>query len=96
VFERIKRAGYVFGKFESMLKARVTSRKAEITNGDPSAMESRRTSRDLFTRLLQANNTEGNGDLSLDAQEVLGNCFAFLFAGHGQSGALLLIILLEI
>jgi cytochrome P450 len=43
-------------------------------------------SQDLFDRLLHAN-TQGSkeDDSSFSPQEVLGNIFAFLFAGHGDT-----------
>jgi cytochrome P450 len=77
---RIKRIGYIFNKFESLTKHKLSSRKSEMASKDNPADDK---PRDLLTRLLEANREEGN--LSLDDQELVGNCFIFLFAGHGKN-----------
>jgi cytochrome P450 len=46
--------------------------------------------RNVFTRLLEAN--VGDGNLSLDDQELLGNSFGFLFAGHGMTVIVVFVI----
>jgi hypothetical protein len=77
---RVKRIGFIFNKFESLMKNKIASRRSDVvaksfhTEGDKP--------RDLFTRLLEAN--VGDGSLSLNDQELLGNSFGFLFAGHGK------------
>ena len=78
LFTRIKRVGLIYSRFKSMVKARIASRKLDLAN----AGEPFNTPRDLFSRLVQANSEDGN--LSLNDHEVLGNCFALLFTGHGN------------
>jgi hypothetical protein len=68
-------------EFERFMKEHIASRKSEakkmLALGDGADGDN------LFGRLVHANETEGR--LTLDDQELLGNYFIFLFAGHGSS-----------
>lgn len=61
------------------MHSQVTERKAEIASGSSSITEERN---DAFTLLIRANEDEG-GKFQLDDQELIGNVFIMLFAGHG-------------
>ena len=58
------------------MHSQVTERKAEIAS---SITEGRN---DAFTMLIKANGDEG-GKFQLDDQELIGNVYIMLFAGHG-------------
>jgi hypothetical protein len=55
----------------------VAERKAEFASGSSSI-----TRNDAFTMLIKANEDEG-GKFQLDDQELIGNVYIMLFAGHG-------------
>ena len=66
-----------YTEFERFMKEHIASQKSEarktLALGDPP--------NNLFSRLVQASVTEG--PYGLEDQELLGNFFIFLFAGHG-------------
>lgn len=84
----MKRVDYVFNHFQNTMKEKIAARKSEIAGGD-FAMKIKQ--KDLFTRILQANT--GDGTTTLDDDEVLGNTFAFMFAGHETTASSMAITL---
>ncbi|KAF8524986.1 cytochrome P450 [Gautieria morchelliformis] len=78
---RLQKVDKAYTEFERFMKEHIASRKTEIKkmlalgNGVDEKVGS-----DIFGRLVQASETEGR--LGLADQELLGNCFIFLFAGH--------------
>lgn len=77
IVQRVKNARTILERFELMLQEKISSRRSIV----PGNESGKREARDLFTRLLQANTTDAG--LPLDDHELMGNTFAFLFAGHG-------------
>lgn len=69
-FSRIRQA---FDAFSAFMQKEIEARTADVQNGDE------RT--DAFTMLVRANEQE-KGKLRLDDQELIGNVFILLFAGH--------------
>lgn len=63
------------------LKEQVAERKTALS-GFPKESEERR--KDMFSMLVSANEAESE-KLKLSDEEVVGNIFAMLFAGNGQS-----------
>jgi len=63
------------GKF---MRGVISDRKEEIGADTLDSMQARKN--DLFTSLVRAN--EGEGKLGLSDQEMIGNLFSFMFAGH--------------
>ena len=61
------------------MHSQVTKRKAEIASGSCDVTEGRN---DVFTMLVKANEDEG-GKFQLDKQELIGNMYIMLLAGHG-------------
>ena len=61
------------------MHSQVAERKAEIASGSSSVTEGRN---DVFTMLVKANEDEG-GKFQLDEQELIGNMYIMLLAGHG-------------
>ena len=61
------------------MHSQIAERKAEIASGSSGITECRN---DAFTMLIKANEGEG-GKFQLDDQELVGNVYIMLFAGHG-------------
>jgi len=62
----------------TFMHSQVAERKAEITSGSSSATE---RGNDIFTMLIRANEDEGK--FQPNDQELIGNVFVMLMAGHG-------------
>ena len=64
------------------MKAMVVERKVAIESGADGS--------DLFSSLVKANSLETgeNGERGLTEEELIGNVFVFLFAGHGTPAKL--------
>ena len=62
----------------AFMRSQVAERKAEITSGYSSITE---RGNDIFTMLVKANEDEGK--YQLNDQELIGNVFILLIAGHG-------------
>ncbi|KAJ6588862.1 cytochrome P450 [Mycena capillaripes] len=60
-------------RLRKFMQEQVVERKASVAAGDTRA--------DVFTTMVQANQNE-SGKFQLDDQELIGNIFLFLFAGH--------------
>ncbi|GLB42782.1 putative cytochrome P450 [Lyophyllum shimeji] len=73
-FRRLREIGEAHDQLMGFMRSQVANRKAEI-----SAHES--TKNDAFTMLVKANEDEST-KLQLDDQELIGNVFIMLFAGH--------------
>ncbi|KAG6828737.1 hypothetical protein H0H93_014767, partial [Arthromyces matolae] len=73
-FAEVRRASKAFSEF---MKNQVTVRTAEVKSGSVAAEERS----DAFTMLVRANEQE-TGKLKLSDQELIGNVFILLFAGH--------------
>ncbi|GLB42270.1 putative cytochrome P450 [Lyophyllum shimeji] len=73
-FRRLREIGEAHDQLMGFMRSQVANRKAEI-----SAHES--TKNDAFTMLVKANEEEST-KLQLDDQELIGNVFIMLFAGH--------------
>jgi len=63
------------------MKTQVRERKAVIGSTAPSEWKAGTIQADAFTMLVKANEDEG-GKLKLDDEELIGNIFIMLFAGH--------------
>jgi len=63
----------------AFMRTQVAERKTEIASGTSSITEKRG---DVFTLLVRANEEEGT-KFQLDDQELIGNVFVMLIAGHG-------------
>lgn len=63
------------------MKDQVKERKAEISSRASSDRNTGTTKTDAFTMLVEANEDEG-GKFKLDDEELIGNVFVMLFAGH--------------
>ncbi|KAJ7927562.1 cytochrome P450 [Mycena leptocephala] len=70
---RLRIARVAREKLRQFMKEQVAERKVSVAAGDTRA--------DVFTTLVKANQDE-SGKLQLDDQELIGNVFIFLFAGH--------------
>ncbi|KAF8068992.1 cytochrome P450 [Lyophyllum atratum] len=66
-----------FDQFSAFMRKEIEARTTEVRNEEQSADERM----DAFTMLVRANEQE-TGKLRLDDQEVIGNVFILLFAGH--------------
>jgi len=62
------------------MRSQIAEHKAEIALGSSSIKEGRN---DVFTMLVRANEDEG-GKFQLDDQELIGNVYILLLAGHGE------------
>jgi cytochrome P450 len=65
----------------AFMRSQVAERKAEIASGSSSIRE-RERGNDIFTMLVRANEDEG-AKFQLGDQELIGNVFIMLIAGHG-------------
>ena len=70
------RKGY--DTMREFVKSQVRIRREEIRNRDQDALKRK----DIFSLLLEANENEEGGKMALNEQELVGNVFALLFAGH--------------
>ncbi|KAJ7185586.1 cytochrome P450 [Mycena filopes] len=70
---RFKKARTARDRLRRFMQEQVTERKAEVAAGNTRA--------DAFTMLVKANQDE-SGKYQLDDQELIGNVFLFMFAGH--------------
>ncbi|KAJ7759554.1 cytochrome P450 [Mycena metata] len=70
---RFKKARTARDRLRTFMQQQVTERKAEVAAGSTRA--------DAFTMLVKANQDEA-GKYQLDDQELIGNVFLFMFAGH--------------
>ncbi|KAF8903942.1 cytochrome P450 [Gymnopilus junonius] len=75
-FKRIQESNEAHEQLMHFMKTQVSERKAEIR----SQAESVDNRHDAFTMLVKANEEEGK--FKLDDQELIGNVFIMLFAGH--------------
>ncbi|KAG5638340.1 hypothetical protein H0H81_000583 [Sphagnurus paluster] len=66
-----------FNQFSSFMQREIEARTMEVRNEEESAD----VRKDAFTMLVRANEQE-TGKFKLDTQEVIGNVFILLFAGH--------------
>jgi len=66
-----------FHSVSSFMRSFITAKKAELSS---QTEDLRRSGQDLLTRLIAANEAEGKNGLT--NQELFGNVFTFMFAGH--------------
>ncbi|EJD03263.1 cytochrome P450 [Fomitiporia mediterranea MF3/22] len=84
--EKLKRIDEAYNQFEEFMRERISERETElkklraIEGGEANATENLK---DVFGRLVNARLSEGKQSLS--DRELIGNCFAFTFAGHETS-----------
>ncbi|KAG5641736.1 hypothetical protein DXG03_004308 [Asterophora parasitica] len=76
-FRRFKEVREAHDQLMGFMQGQVADRKAEMSSLDDSTT----TKNDAFTMLVKANEDE-NSKLKLDDQELIGNVFIMLFAGH--------------
>ncbi|KAF8575020.1 cytochrome P450 [Ramaria rubella] len=76
----IQNIKYIYNKFGQVMKERIATRREEIQKHIALSDSSIEMSKDVFSRLIMASEKEGAHHLS--DEEVLGNSFGFLFAGH--------------
>ncbi|KAF9467919.1 cytochrome P450 [Collybia nuda] len=74
-FRKFREMREAHDQLRSFMQIQVAERKSEIRGQDTT------DKRDAFTMLIQANEYE-SGKLQLDDQELIGNVFVMLFAGH--------------
>jgi cytochrome P450 len=80
---RLQEIDHTWKSFATFMRASVQARYEEIS-GDPELLK---TSADVFTRLVHAVDGEGKNKLNVD--EVIGNTFMLMFAGHETTGLVL-------
>ncbi|KAF9552735.1 cytochrome P450 [Agrocybe pediades] len=80
---RLQRIDRTWKSFAKFMKASVQARYEEIS-GNPDLLN---TSSDVFTRLVHS--IDGEGKNKLDIDEVIGNTFMLMFAGHETTGIVL-------
>ncbi|KAL5483373.1 hypothetical protein ACEPAI_8604 [Sanghuangporus weigelae] len=81
--EKLKQIDEAYNRFEEFMQERIAEREAELLK--LRAMEGGEVDlsidlNSIFGRLVNARLTEGKNSLS--DREIIGNCFAFTFAGH--------------
>ncbi|KAH8831562.1 cytochrome P450 [Flagelloscypha sp. PMI_526] len=84
-FQKFREMEEAFSTFEEFMVARIEARETEIerlraTGSDEELGE---TLKDVFGRLVHARMADGKSSMS--DREIIGNCFAFAFAGHETS-----------
>ncbi|OCH86766.1 cytochrome P450 [Obba rivulosa] len=79
--KRLREVDEAYNKLAVSLKSLVTARKAELAS---ETSEPGSSGNDLFTRLVSAAEAEGKN--GLDDDELIGNVFSFMFAGHETTG----------
>ncbi|KIM47101.1 hypothetical protein M413DRAFT_64094 [Hebeloma cylindrosporum] len=77
-FKRLRESKLAHEQLMEFMHSQVAERKAEIASGSSDLPEGRN---DAFTMLIRANEDEG-GKFQLDDQELIGNVYIMLFAGH--------------
>lgn len=77
----LHRVDTAYTRLDSYLHAQIAVRKTEIQTELNSGMDSLEAKRDLFSRFVAS--SVGEGKMGLTDQEIVGNTFVALFAGHG-------------
>ncbi|KAG5634271.1 hypothetical protein H0H81_002585, partial [Sphagnurus paluster] len=81
-FPRFKEAHKAHDQLMGFMRTQVADRKAEISGQNECTASTGKN--DAFTMLVKANETD-SGKLRMDDQELIGNVFIMLFAGHETS-----------
>ncbi|KAF5318599.1 hypothetical protein D9619_010824 [Psilocybe cf. subviscida] len=68
-------------RLQAFMRAQVIQRKQDLASGASNSPASA-AGKDAFTMLVEASENEGNAKLRLEDDELIGNVFIMLFAGH--------------
>jgi cytochrome P450 len=84
----LRKVGAANSTLKAYMRERVAARKLDLSGRDPN---DEKLPQDVFSRLVAASENEGKG--ALNDEELVGNTFLMLLAGHGMHGSRYLAIM---
>lgn len=83
VLSRIRDVDHAYKSLDALFHSMISKRAGEMQRGKEMNEDIDDKINDVFGKLVQAQVSEGT-KLSLQDQEIIGNCFILMLAGHGE------------